>query len=83
MEKPTWLTKENIVEILDARPILATGEHPLERVMRDTGNLNSGEIYEIITPFSPIPMIEKMEAEGFESFSEQSNGTFLTFFCKR
>jgi uncharacterized protein (DUF2249 family) len=81
MQKPTWLNKANIKITLDARPILAAGEHPIEQVLREAGNLNSGEIYEIITLFHPVPMIEKLAALGFESFSEQEeSGRYCTYF---
>jgi uncharacterized protein (DUF2249 family) len=83
MQKPTWLDKAIIKITLDARPILASGEHPLERVIQEAGSLNSGEIYEIITPFPPVPMIEKLTALGFESFSEQDESAlYHTFFIK-
>ena len=83
MQKPTWLDKEKIKITLDARPILASGEHPLERVLREADSLNPGEIYEIITPFPPMPMIEKLTALGFESFSEQNEGLYHTYFLTR
>jgi uncharacterized protein (DUF2249 family) len=83
MEKPTWFDKAKISITLDARPLLASGEHPLERVLLETATLKPGEIYEIITPFPPMPMIEKLNDAGFESFSEQDNaGVFHTFFVK-
>jgi uncharacterized protein (DUF2249 family) len=84
MEKPTWLDKSNIKITLDARPILASGEHPIERVLREADSLNPGEIYEIITPFPPIPMIEKLKAKGFEDFTEQDDSAlYRTYFLKR
>jgi uncharacterized protein (DUF2249 family) len=83
MEKPIWLDKANIKITLDARPILASGEHPIERVMREAGDLNPGEIYEIITPFHPMPMIEKLNAKGFENYSETDDaGLYHTCFLK-
>lgn len=39
MEQPNWLRQENIKITLDARPILAAGEHPLARVMNETKDL--------------------------------------------
>ena len=84
MEKPTWLNEANIKITLDARPLLAQGIHPLEKVMAESGTLKTGEIYQIITPFPPEPMIEKMEALGFVSFSEQQPDNFFhTFFCRQ
>ena len=83
MENPTWLITANITITLDARPVLATGNHPLEKVIAEAGSLNPGEIYEIITPFPPLPMIEKVAALGFDSFSEQKeDNLFHTFFCR-
>jgi hypothetical protein len=83
METPTWLIKANIKITLDARPLLASGNHPLERVIKEASGLNKSEIYELLTPFSPTPMIEKLNAIGFESFSVKDEmGLFHTFFLK-
>ncbi len=83
METPAWLDKNKIKITLDARPILAAGEHPLQKVMEESSKLLPGEIYEIITPFPPMPMIEKLAAVGFENYSEtDSNGMFHTYFKK-
>ena len=83
METPTWLDRTKIKITLDARPILAAGEHPLQRVLEESEKLSPGEIYEIITPFPPMPMIDKLTASGFESFSEtDSGGMFHTFFTR-
>ncbi len=84
METPDWISKENIKVTLDARPMLAAGEHPLEKVKSEAEALNPGEIFEIITPFSPVPMIEKMEALGFDTFSgKDEEGMFHTYFMKQ
>ena len=83
MEKPTWLLQQHIKITLDARPILAAGEHPLARVMEETKGLGKGEIYEMITPFTPVPLIEKVKAMGFESFSMEENPSEIhTYFQK-
>jgi uncharacterized protein (DUF2249 family) len=83
MEKPTWLNRAKISITLDARPILASGEHPLERVLSETATLKPGEICEILTPFPPMPMIQKLNDAGFESFTEQDNaGVFHTYFVR-
>lgn len=82
MNTPTWLNKSNIKISLDARPLLMQGIHPLEQVFQSTSDFKSGEIFEIITPFPPTPMIEKMEERGFATHSEVNNGLFSTYFCK-
>ena len=83
MNTPDWLIRSNIKITLDARPLLAQGIHPLEQVQQQCTGLTEGEIYEIITPFSPAPMIEKMAAAGFESHSESGADSMIhTFFIK-
>jgi uncharacterized protein (DUF2249 family) len=83
METPTWLDKKNIKVTLDARPMLASGEHPLQRVIEECATLQSGEIFEIITPFPPMPMIEKLGASGYKNFMETGdNGLFHTYFAR-
>ena len=68
---------------LDARPLLARGIHPLAQVQSECATLKPGEVFEIITPFPPAPMIEKMAADGFETRSEMGNdGMFHTYFTR-
>ncbi len=81
MNGPEWLDKAKIKITLDARPLLAQGIHPLERVQQECATLQPGDIYEIITPFQPAPMIEKMAAAGFSTHSEPApDGMHHTFF---
>ncbi|MCX6246391.1 MAG: hypothetical protein NTW10_01550 [Bacteroidetes bacterium] len=83
MEAPDWLDKTKIKITLDALPILASGEHPLQRVVEECATLQTGEIYEIITPFAPMPMIEKLSAQGFGNFTETTDdGLYHTYFMK-
>jgi TusA-related sulfurtransferase len=61
--------------------LLAQGIHPLEQVQQECSKLNPGEVFEIITPFPPSPMIEKMASAGFETHSEMGeDGLFHTMF---
>jgi uncharacterized protein (DUF2249 family) len=83
MNTPSWLIRNNIKTTVDARPLLAQGIHPLEQVQKECAALQSGEIFEIITSFLPAPMIEKMAAEGFDTYTEAGdNGMFHTCFHK-
>jgi hypothetical protein len=74
MEKPAWLNAANIKQTLDAREILASGGHPLEQVLNEVSDLEQDEIYELITPFLPFPLIEKVKNIGFEAYSEEESG---------
>jgi hypothetical protein len=84
MEKPSWLNNANIKQSLDAREILASGGHPLEQVMQEIADFKTGEIYELVTPFSPAPLIDKVKNIGFEAYSEQeSSGLVRNYFLKK
>lgn len=61
---------------LDARTMLASGEHPLERVMHDLSELPEGQAYDLLTPFVPEPLIDKAAARGFAG-SPQAEGPAL------
>jgi hypothetical protein len=83
MTAPEWIKIDKIKISLDARPLLAQGIHPLEKVQQECAALQPGEIFEIITPFPPAPMIEKMAAAGFETHSEAgADGLFHSYFKK-
>lgn len=64
---PPWANPDSAARSLDARQIIESGGHPLERVMQGVGELGSGEVYELITPFTPTPLIELVRARGLES----------------
>ena len=84
MNTPGWFKKDNVKISLDARPLLARGIHPLEQVQQECAALQPGEIFEIITPFPPAPMIEKMVAAGFEVHSEPGDdGMVRSCFMKK
>ena len=81
---PEWFAQTKIAALLDAAPILEAGEHPLGRVMSDLEKLKAGEIYELITPFVPAPLLDAVNKKGFEVWSQkQSDGSVRSYFCKR
>ncbi|UCD24101.1 MAG: DUF2249 domain-containing protein [Gemmatimonadota bacterium] len=64
---PAWASESAVTKTLDAREIIRGGGHPLERVLSELGTLNPSEVYQLITPFVPAPMIELVKQRGFES----------------
>jgi uncharacterized protein (DUF2249 family) len=80
-EKPDWISGKQVIETLDARPMLAKGEHPVQLVMSRIANLQVGEVYRLITPFKPVPLIETAEKKGFLTWTEKISGQeFYTYF---
>ena len=67
-EKPEWFHQASITETFDAREILQAGQHPLAEVLRRTAEMEAGQVFELITPFPPKPLIEKVNASGFTAY---------------
>lgn len=80
---PDWFAEERIAHSFDARPVLEAGGNPLESVMRQIARLNEGDILELITPFVPAPMIEKLGIKGIRSWTfSPGSGVHKTYFVK-
>lgn len=80
---PSWFSEEKIVKTFDARETIAQGGHPLGDVMGDLHKWEGG-IYELITPFLPAPLIDKVKEQGFETWTKQENdGLFRNYFFKQ
>lgn len=83
-QQPSWFQEDRVVRRLDARPILAEGGHPLGEVLTGVKDLNKGEIYELITPFIPAPLIERVMAQGFDHWSKmESEDCIFNYFLKK
>ncbi|MDO8897878.1 MAG: DUF1858 domain-containing protein [Bacteroidales bacterium] len=82
-DQPLWFSKNMIVKELDAKPMLAVGEHPVAQVMEDLKAMKKGEIYTLLAPFIPAPLIDKATSMQFEHWLvKQSENSFLVYFCK-
>jgi hypothetical protein len=77
---PAWVGAAARTVTLDARPMLAAGAHPLQEVMNGLAALGDGEVYEMITPFVPAPLVEMARARGFEAYSTWDRDVVRTYF---
>lgn len=83
-EQPEWFDANKINKSFDARDMLARGEHPINQVVSDLNNMGSGEIYELIASFLPVPLIEKGASLGFEHYTKSENdGLVRVYFQKK
>jgi uncharacterized protein (DUF2249 family) len=80
--KPDWFLQSRIITTLDARPLLESGQHPMNQVMTDLKKLKSGEIYELITPFLPAPLIDLVKKQGYKAWiMKDKNEIVMTYFA--
>lgn len=82
-DAPEWFSKDRIVESLDARETIAGGGHPLDQVILSVRKLNGNEIFELITPFLPAPLLDKVKDLGFINWSyQEKDNLFKSYFTK-
>lgn len=82
-KKPSWFNLASVSETMDAREMLRSSQHPLAEVIKRTSELKAGQIFELITPFTPMPLIEKIKDQGFSAYVVPlTNAEIHTYFCK-
>jgi hypothetical protein len=82
-EEPSWFDVSKISGVLDAREMLQAGQHPLAEVINRTAEMQSGQIFELITPFTPMPLIEKVTDKGFSAYVQiVSDAEIRSYFHK-
>ena len=81
-EKPEWVNELPIGGELDARPMLAAGEHPVGQVIADLQKLEPGRQYRLIAPFLPVPLIDKATGLGFIYWADKINDNEFHIYFK-
>lgn len=68
---------------IDVRPMMARDESPFQTIMAAVAAIKPGEGLCVVSPFLPSPLIERMQAGGFEARPERrADGAWETFFWK-
>jgi hypothetical protein len=82
--KPQWITKEKVVTEYDAREDIENNVHPVNRVIKETSEMEGDSVYLLISPFAPAPLIDMLADKKFDVYSEeQSPGCFYTYIKKQ
>jgi uncharacterized protein (DUF2249 family) len=80
---PEWMADCRIVATLDARPMIEAGEQPIGRVLRELDRLQPGQVFELITPFEPAPLIDKAAERGYRVWTTATAaGEYRTYFVR-
>jgi hypothetical protein len=81
-QRPGW-AKAPVARSHDARAAIEAGQHPMPQVMADLARLEAGQVYELVTPFAPAPLVDLARGKGYESWSlAESEGLVRTWFRK-
>lgn len=80
-ERPTWAADAAVARTNDARPAIESGQHPMAKVMADLAALGADEVYVLITPFVPAPLVDLAREKGYLSHSvAEGEGLVRTYF---
>ncbi len=81
--RPEWTHEENIVKTYNATSDLESGQQPITRVTQELKTLKEGEVYLLITPFLPAPLIKIFEEKGYETYSATINRNHVQTFIRK
>jgi hypothetical protein len=79
-EKPDWYNESLVGGELDARAMLAAGEHPVNQVIADLKQLEAGKIYKLTAPFLPAPLIDKASSLNFDHWITQGDDAAVVIY---
>ncbi len=76
-DKPAWFETSNITIRFDARPIIESGENPMQEIIRLSKELQNNQIMELTAPFKPVPIMDLLKSKGFEVWYNNSKAYFM------
>ena len=81
--RPPWAVEGAVTRRHDARAAIEAGEHPLPKVMADLATLGDPDVYELVTPFVPAPLVDLAREKGFASFSVSEGDALVRTYFRR
>jgi hypothetical protein len=82
--RPAWFDATRVTVKLDARPMLAAGEQPVNQAMAHLSAMAPGTIVMLNAPFLPAPLIDKGSSLGLEHWLvKESEENFIVYFYKK
>lgn len=82
--RPAWFAEDRVAATLDARAMLAAGEHPVGQVIADLNKMAPGQIYKLLAPFLTAPLIDKATSLGAAHWvTRQGDGAYVIYFTRQ
>lgn len=83
LKKPDWFNEMNIVESIDIRDMLNSGEQPVHEVLSAINKLEDNTMLKVIAPFIPAPLIDKSISLNYQHWLvKKGDGEYWVFFKK-
>ena len=82
-QQPDWFSEPRVVAELDAKDMLAAGEQPVNQVIADLNALAPGDIYKVVAPFMPAPLVDKASSLGISHWiTQKADEEVAIYFCR-
>ncbi len=79
---PAWFDEMKIVIRFDASPVINSGGSPMIDILNRTKEMNPGEIFELMTPFVPAPIIDMLKSKGFKVYTRSGDQNVMSYISK-
>ena len=67
-DMPGWFDPGKVKVSFNASPLIDSGQNPMQEVLAHLEKTNAGEIFLLITPFVPAPIIELINRRGYAHY---------------
>jgi hypothetical protein len=81
--EPDWFNNEKIKARFDATPLINAGQNPMQEVLENLEKTSQEDIFLLITPFIPAPIIELISKKGYSHYCLNiDHEVFHTYFFR-
>ena len=81
--EPDWFKPEKVNIRFDATPLINAGQNPMQDVLKNLDKTSQDDIFLLITPFIPAPIIELISKKGYAHYClNVDHEIFHTFFFR-
>ncbi len=83
-DEPDWFNDEKITVRFDATPVINAGQNPMQDILKNLDKISREEIFLLITPFIPAPIIEIIGKKGYTHYCLKIDDVvFHTYFFQK
>ena len=82
-KEPPWYAEEKVRIRFDATTLINAGQNPMQDILRNLDKTGQEEIFLLISPFIPAPIIELIGNKGFDHYCRKMEDEVVyTYFIR-
>lgn len=83
-KRPDWYAPEKVKTVFDIREMLESDERPVDQAVTDLQKLKKDEIYKLLAPFLPAPLIDKASSLNIDHWVDKAGDEkFIIYFIRK